>query len=84
MKSLRFAVVDVETTGGFASGHRVTEVGIAISDGKQIINEYQTLIDPGREIPHFITRLTGITNEMVADAPTFADVAEEIREVFQA
>ena len=79
MKSLRFAVVDVETTGGFASGHRVTEIGIAISDGTQIVDEYQTLINPEREIPHFITRLTGITDEMVATAPTFSEVAEEIK-----
>lgn len=78
MKPLRYAVVDVETTGGFASGHRVTEVGIAISDGTQIIEAFQTLINPERAIPHYITRLTGITDDMVADAPTFGEVAKTI------
>ncbi len=74
----KFAVVDVETTGGFANGHRVTEVGIAISDGTQILEEYRTLVNPQCEIPHYITTLTGITNAMVRNAPRFADVAQEI------
>ena len=78
MESLRFAVVDVETTGGFASGHRITEIGIAISNGQEIVEEYQTLINPEREIPNYITALTGIDDDMVSDAPVFAEVAEEI------
>ncbi len=79
MKPIKFAVIDVETTGGYASGHRVTEVGIAVTDGQTILAEYQTFVNPQCEIPHFITTLTGITNQMVANAPLFAEVAEEIK-----
>lgn len=71
-----YVVVDVETTGGSAGFHRVTEIGaVKVQDGK-IIDEFQTLINPGRSIPAFITQITGITNAMVADAPAFSDIAE--------
>lgn len=71
-----YVVVDVETTGGSSSFHRITEIGaVKIQNGK-IIDEFQTLIHPGRPIPAFITSITGITNEMVADAPSFSQVAQ--------
>ncbi|MBC7465863.1 MAG: VRR-NUC domain-containing protein [Bdellovibrio sp.] len=75
-----YVVVDVETTGGAAPFHRVTEVGaVKIKNGK-IIDEFQTLINPGRTIPPFITQLTGISNEMVSTAPKFLEVAEKFYE----
>lgn len=74
-----FAVVDVETTGGYASGYNMTEIAIAISDGENIIDEYSTLLNPQQSIPLNIQTLTGITPEMVRDAPLFAEKAEEIR-----
>jgi len=83
IKSQKFAVLDVETTGGFASGHRVTEVGIVLSDGQQILEEYHTLVNPQRDIPHYITTLTGISNGMVAKAPRFEEVAEKIQAFMQ-
>ncbi|MEJ0031265.1 MAG: 3'-5' exonuclease [Bacteroidota bacterium] len=58
--------------------HRVTEIAIYHHDGMQITDHYKTLINPGRKIPHFITGLTGINYEMVKEAPSFADVAEEV------
>jgi DNA polymerase-3 subunit epsilon len=71
-----YVVVDVETTGGRASDHRVTEIGaVKVQNGK-IVDRYSTLINPMRSIPRNITRLTGITNAMVADAPHFSAVAE--------
>jgi DNA polymerase III subunit epsilon len=73
-----YAIVDIETTGGYAEGHRVTEVAIIHFDGMQITDRFHTLINPGRRIPHFITGLTGITSEMVSEAPAFEDIAEEI------
>jgi DNA polymerase-3 subunit epsilon len=73
-----YAIVDIETTGGYAENHRVTEVAIIHHDGLQITHRYQTLINPGRRVPLFITGLTGITNDMVREAPLFEDVAEEI------
>lgn len=75
-----YAIVDIETTGGYAENHRVTEVAIIHHDGMQITHRYQTLINPGRRVPLFITGLTGITNEMVREAPLFEDVAEELYE----
>ncbi|WP_295123629.1 exonuclease domain-containing protein [uncultured Chitinophaga sp.] len=73
-----YAIVDIETTGGHASASGITEVAIFISDGIRVVDQYQTLINPGVKIPTYITALTGITNELVADAPYFEDVAAEI------
>ena len=73
-----YAIVDIETTGGYAQHHRVTELAIYHFDGKRITDKFTTLLNPGRDIPNFITGLTGITTEMVTNAPTFEDMAEEI------
>lgn len=75
-----YAIVDIETTGGYAENHRVTEIAIYHYDGIQITDEFHTLINPGRKIPQFITGLTGITSEMVSEAPAFEDIAEEIHD----
>ena len=77
LDDVRFAVVDVETTGGgMEYGHRVTDIAIVEVQGGTIVDEYQTLVNPGRRIPAGVTSLTGITNEMVAVAPYFEDVAD--------
>lgn len=73
-----YAVVDIETTGGYAENHRVTEIAIYHHDGFTITDKFHTLINPGRKIPYFITGLTGITSEMVREAPTFEEVHREI------
>jgi DNA polymerase-3 subunit epsilon len=78
-----YAIVDIETTGGYAENHRVTEVAIIHHDGMQVTHRYQTLINPGRRVPLFITGLTGITNEMVSKAPLFEDIADEIYELLK-
>lgn len=75
-----YVVVDVETTGGSAQFHKVTEIGAVKIQNGQVIDEFQTLINPGRPIPKNITMITGITDEMVADAPKFAEVAEAFLE----
>jgi len=76
-----YAVVDVETTGGSYQNARLTEIAIYLFDGNEIIDEYTTLINPEQPIPFMITRLTGITDEMVADAPKFYEVAKKIVEI---
>jgi len=76
----KYAVVDLETTGGMPKRDKITEVAIIIYDGNTILNEYQSLINPERSIPPHITRITGITNEMVSDAPKFYEIAKEIIE----
>ena len=76
-----YAIVDIETTGGSARLERITEIAVYIHDGKRIVDEYSTLVNPERNIPYFITALTGISNEMVEDAPKFFEVAKKIVEI---
>ncbi|MFM7429984.1 MAG: exonuclease domain-containing protein [Flammeovirgaceae bacterium] len=73
-----YAIVDIETTGGYADNHRITEIAIYHYDGLQIINVFHSLLNPGRKVPQFITGLTGITSKMVEDAPEFSEMAGEI------
>lgn len=73
-----YAIVDIETTGGHAAANGITEIAIYIHDGQSITKHFTTLINPGRIIPHYITALTGISNAMVASAPLFEEVANEI------
>ncbi|HEY0740740.1 MAG TPA: exonuclease domain-containing protein [Chryseosolibacter sp.] len=73
-----YAIVDIETTGGYAANHRITEIAIYHHDGMQVTDTFHTLINPGRNIPYYITGLTGITSEMVFSAPTFEMVANDI------
>lgn len=72
--------MDVETTGGYASGYKMTEIAIVLTDGRKIIDEYTTLLNPQQHIPLNIQTLTGITPDMVEDAPLFAEKADEIKE----
>lgn len=81
MKDQLFAIIDVETTGGGINGNRLTEICIVLLRGTEIINKYTTLINPEKHIPIQITALTGINNEMVADAPKFHEVAKKIEEI---
>ena len=76
-----YAVIDIETTGGSARLERITEIAVYIHDGEKIVEEYSTLINPERNIPYFITSMTGITNEMVEEAPKFYEVARRIVEL---
>lgn len=79
LSEVPFAVVDVETTGGASwSGHRITDISIVEVRGGRIVDEYETLVNPGRGVPPAIAALTGITTEMVAGAPYFDHVADEI------
>lgn len=71
-----YVVVDVETTGGRPGLHRVTEIGAVKVKNGQIIDEWSSLINPQRSIPANITRITGISQDMVANAPVFAEVAD--------
>ncbi|MBK9741927.1 MAG: GIY-YIG nuclease family protein [Saprospiraceae bacterium] len=81
MKTKLYAVVDIETTGGMARRDRITEIAIVVYDGKEIIDRFESLINPERSIPFEITRITGITDSMVADAPKFYEVAKKVIEM---
>ncbi|MFZ4862959.1 exonuclease domain-containing protein [Sphingobacterium sp. Mn56C] len=75
---MEYAIVDIETTGSYASGNSITEIAILIHNGQHVIERYQTLINPGSFIPFHIQALTGISNEMVEDAPPFSAVAATV------
>lgn len=73
-----YAVVDIEATGGNHVKGRIIEIAIILFDGEKIVSQYSTLVNPEVKIDWYVTKLTKITNKMVADAPLFKDVAEEI------
>ena len=75
---IKYAVVDIETTGGFAAGNGITEISILIHDGSKVIDSFETLINPQQDIPIYIQTLTGISDEMVRNAPLFDEVAPKI------
>ncbi|MEL7148612.1 MAG: exonuclease domain-containing protein, partial [Bacteroidota bacterium] len=76
-----YAVIDIETTGGNLKFGKITEVAIFIHDGVSIIDEFVSLINPECVIPAHIVNLTGITNEMVKNAPKFYEVAKKIVQI---
>lgn len=80
-KKLKYAIIDVETTGGTARYERITEIAVVLHDGTQVVDTFSSLVNPERNIPWNITQLTGITDEMVATAPKFFEVAKQIVEI---
>lgn len=77
LADVTFVVVDLETTGSSPAGSQITEVGAVKVCGGQVLGEFQTLVRPASPIPPFISVLTGITNAMVADAPSIRTVLPE-------
>jgi DNA polymerase-3 subunit epsilon len=76
-----FVIIDIETTGNNSKYGKITELAVYQHNGQYITNIYSTLINPGIDIPFYITRLTGIDNEMVKNAPKFHEVAKKIIEL---
>jgi DNA polymerase-3 subunit epsilon len=76
-----YAVVDIETTGNGHKGQKITEISIFIFDGKVVVDEFTSLVNPEQNIPPFITNLTGITNAMVRYAPKFYEIARKVEEI---
>ena len=74
LAEVTFVVVDLETTGGSPTGTHITEVGAVKIRGGEVIGEFQTLVNPAEPIPAFISVLTGITDQMVADSPRIDSV----------
>ncbi|MDP3312426.1 exonuclease domain-containing protein [Lutibacter sp.] len=73
-----YSIVDIETTG---HSNKITEISIFIFDGKKVVDEYTTLVNPECNIPPFITNLTGITNAMVGNAPKFYEIAKKVYDI---
>lgn len=76
-----FAIIDFETTGLSAQrGDRITEVAVVLVRNNQIVDKFQSLVNTGRSIPFDIQRLTGITNEMIKNAPLASHVIPKLYE----
>ena len=76
----KMVLLDCETTGGKPTYHRITEIGLLTIDDGRISGRWQTLLNPCQTISPAITRLTGISNAMVKDAPLFEQIAAELLE----
>ncbi len=83
MKNPEYAIVDIETTGGNAGNSKITEIAIVIHDGVRVLERWETLVNPGQDIPVAIFALTGIHNEMVKDAPTFDAISDKVFEMLE-
>jgi DNA polymerase III subunit epsilon len=75
-----YAIVDIETTGGYAANNAITEVAIVLHDGNREVKRYETLVRPEMSIPRYVQALTGITDDMVAGAPSFEIIAPVIHD----
>ncbi|MCX6150144.1 MAG: exonuclease domain-containing protein [Ignavibacteriales bacterium] len=75
-----FCVLDVETTGMSPNNCRVIEIGIVKINNLKVTDRFHSLINPGTEIPYFITQLTGISNSDVYDAPYFDEIISKVQE----
>jgi DNA polymerase III subunit epsilon len=80
LRAASLAIVDLETTGTRPAADRVTEIGVLEVERFEVVSEWSTLVNPGVTVPSEIQALTGITHEMVAQAPRFADLARELHE----
>ena len=78
-----YSIIDIEATGGNSKIGRVTEIAIYVYDGKEIVKEYNTLVNPERKIPIYVQKLTGITDKMAAEAPVFSEIADEVAAVLK-
>ncbi|MDQ3674715.1 MAG: 3'-5' exonuclease, partial [Gemmatimonadota bacterium] len=84
LRALSYVVVDVETTGGRAYlGDRITEIACVVVRNGEIVELFETLVNPERSIPPFVTQITNITWAMVKDAPTFDRIAADVLRVLQ-
>jgi DNA polymerase III subunit epsilon len=82
LTKLSYVVVDTETTGGqYGLGDRITEFAAVVVRDGEIVEVYETLVNPQRSIPPFVTRLTNITWDMVRNAPTFDRIAPDVMRV---
>jgi DNA polymerase-3 subunit epsilon len=78
---LLYAIVDIETTGGYAAAGGITEIAVFISDGEKILHRYETLVNPVYTISRYVESLTGITNSMVENERHFKMIADELYEL---
>ncbi len=78
---MQYAVIDIEATGGSPKRDKITEIAIFLYDGKQIVDSFTTLVNPEISISPFVSRLTGITNDMVSTEPKFSEIADRVIDI---
>ncbi len=78
-----YAIVDIETTGSHSNFDKITEIAILVHNGKKVTDRFSSLINPEVSIPLWISSLTGITNEMVSEAPKFYELAKDIYQMLE-
>ena len=76
-----YAILDIETTGGKYNEEGITDIAIYQFNGHEITDQFISLINPERPIQEFVTKLTGINNKMLRNAPKFYEVAKRIVEI---
>ena len=76
-----YAIVDIETTSGSPKSGKITEIAIYIYNGQEIIDSFVSLVNPECYIPPYITNITGISDQMVANAPRFYEIAKRVVEI---
>lgn len=83
MLTKNFAIVDIETTGASARFGRIIEIGILRVEKGEVVNTFQSLVNPGVELPPFITQLTGIKEKDLIKAPSFDEIKDEVLELLR-
>lgn len=78
---MNYAIIDIETTGGYASANGITEIAVYIHDGERVTRHFESLVNPRQRIPRYITALTGIDDQMVETAPAFEEIAPVLNEL---
>lgn len=78
-----YSIIDIETTGGRPGLDRITEIAIILHDGEKVIETFSTLVNPECSIPYSITDFTGISDDMVSNAPKFFEIAQRILSMTQ-
>jgi DNA polymerase-3 subunit epsilon len=81
LDDISFCVVDTETTGGRAESHRVIDIAVFRMEQGTIVEKMQTLLNPHRPIPFWISNLTGIDDGMVRNAPTFSEAIGSVQQM---
>jgi DNA polymerase-3 subunit epsilon len=76
----KLVFLDIETTGTSADSDKITEIGALVYEDGVLVKTFSKLVNPGIEIPAFITKITGITNQMVIGKPAFEEISDELFE----
>jgi len=76
-----YAILDIESTGGKYNEEGITEIAIYKFDGNEIVDQFMSLVNPEIPIQPFVVKLTGISDQMLRNAPKFHEVAKRIIEI---